>query len=696
MASQATTVPLLTRASRNTDIILAVGVISIIMVLILPVPPLALDLLLSFSIAVAILILFVALFTSHPLDFSAFPTVLLIATLFRLSLNVASTRLILGNGNQGLGAAGTVIQAFGGFVVGGNFVVGLIIFLILVLINFVVITKGAGRIAEVAARFTLDAMPGKQMAIDADLNAGIIDDKEAKRRRARIQQEADFYGAMDGASKFVRGDAIAGLIITAVNIVGGLVIGVFQFGMDIRTALNTYTVLTVGDGLVAQMPALVVSVAAGIAVTKASVDEALSENLKKQLLGNNRALLVAAAVLFGVALIPGMPHFPLITVAVLLAGLAWVMEQNRKRVALATAEAEAQSARKEAEQAPEDIESLLPIDRLGFELGYGLIPLVDAEQDGELLERIKSIRRQIAMDMGFIVPPIHIKDNLELPPGGYSIIINGVEVGRGEVMTEHLLAMKTGDVEEEITGIDTIEPAFGLPAIWINPEDQERAQFAGYTVVDLPTVLATHLIEVIKRHAPEFLGRQETQRLIDNFAKTEAKVVEELIPNVLTLGVVQKVLQNLLRERVSIRDLHTIMETLADMGPVTKDPELLTEYVRQSMARTITRQYQTRDGTLPLISLAQNLEDQLANAIQTTQQGTYLGLDPEMAQNIIQNIEGQLERFSVLNYQPILLCSPLIRPHVKKLTERFIPNLVVLSHNEISNDVRIESLGLVG
>jgi flagellar biosynthesis protein FlhA len=696
MATQATAAPLLSRPSRNSDIYLAVGVIGIILVLILPVPPLALDLLLSLSIAVSILILFVSLFTVHPLDFSAFPTVLLISTLFRLALNVASTRLILGNANQGLSAAGNVIKAFGGFVVGGNFFVGLIIFLILVLINFVVITKGAGRIAEVAARFTLDAMPGKQMAIDADLNAGIIEEKEAKRRRARIQQEADFYGSMDGASKFVRGDAIAGLIITAVNIVGGLLIGVLQYGMDLRSALNTFTVLTVGDGLVAQMPALIVSVAAGIAVTKASVEEALSENLKKQVLGNHRALLTAGAMLFGISIIPGMPTFPLMTVAALMGGLGWLMRQNRKLASAHEAAAIADSARQEAEAAPEDIESLLPIDRLGFELGYGLIPLVDAAQDGELLERIKSIRRQVAMDMGFIVPPIHIKDNLELPPGGYSIIINGVEVGRGEAMADHLLAMKTGDVEEEITGTDTIEPAFGLPALWIPPEDQERAQFAGYTVVDVPTVLATHLVEVIKRHAPEFLGRQETQRLMDNFAKTEAKVVEELIPGVLTLGVVQKVLQNLLRERVSVRDLHTIMETLADMGPVTKDPDLLTEYVRQSMARTITRQYQTPDGTLPLVSLAQTLEDQLANAIQTTQQGTYLGLDPEMAQTIIQNIEGQLERFSVLNYQPILLCSPLIRPHVKKLTERFIPSLVVLSHNEISNDVRIESLGLVG
>ncbi|MCH7479619.1 MAG: FHIPEP family type III secretion protein, partial [SAR324 cluster bacterium] len=377
--------------------------------------------------------------------------------------------------------------------------------------------------------------------------------------------------------------------------------------------------------------------------------------------------------------------------------LAYYLYRSTQRASEQKVELAALEMAREAEEAPEDIEALLPIDRLGFELGYGLIPLVDAEQDGELLDRIKSIRRQIAMDLGFIVPPIHIKDNLELAPGGYSIIIKGVEVGRGEVMLDHLLAMKTGDVDEDITGIDTIEPAFGLPALWVQPELQERAQFAGYTVVDLPTVLATHLIEVIKRHAPEFLGRQETQRLVDNFAKNEPKVVEELIPNVLSLGVVQKSLQNLLRERVSIRDLHTVLETLADMGGLTKDPDLLTEYVRQNMARTITRQYQTPDGTLPLISLSQEWEDQMANAIQTTPQGSsYLALDPEMAQTVIQSVEAQLERFSVLNYQPILLCSPLIRPHLKKLTERFTPNLVVLSHNEISHDVRIESLGMVG
>ncbi len=699
MAQDATSAPSamfsLKALSRNTDLGLALGVVGIIMVLVLPLAPVMLDLLLALSIAMSILILFVSLFTAKPLDFSSFPSVLLISTLFRLSLNVASTRLILGNGHEGLGAAGAVIRSFGDFVVGGNYVVGVIIFLILVLINFVVITKGAGRIAEVAARFTLDAMPGKQLAIDADLNAGVINEIDAKARREQVQHEADFYGAMDGASKFVRGDAIAGLLITGVNIVGGLIIGVFQFNMSLDNALGTYTILTVGDGLVSQMPALIVSVAAGLAVTKASVEHGLSENLRHQLLGNVRALGIASGVLSGFAIIPGMPTFPLLSVGIGTGALAWTLHKTKLRADAEQAEFEKQEEESAAEDDGEDVEGLLAMDRLGLELGYGLIPLVDAEQDGELLERIKSIRRQIALESGFIVPPIHIKDNLELASGNYSIIINGVEVGTGDLMVDNLLAMKTGEIIDEINGVSAIEPAFGLPALWIDPTDQERAQLGGYTVVDLPTVLATHLVEIIKRHAPDFLGRQETQKLLDNFAKNEPKVVEELIPNVLSLGVVQKVLQNLLAERVSARDLHTILETLADMGPLTKDPDLLTEHVRQRLARTITRQHQNGDGALLLISLSQEMEDRLASAIKSSSQGTYLGLDPDTTQQLVQNLEAQMERFAESGAQPILLCSPLVRMHVKRLIERFLPNLVVLSHHEISNDVRIESLGMV-
>ncbi|MDH4121605.1 MAG: flagellar biosynthesis protein FlhA [Deltaproteobacteria bacterium] len=700
MATQATKAPPAgggtPSVGRSSDLVVAFGVIAIIAMLVLPLPTLLLDLLLALNIGISILILFVSLFTVQALDFSSFPVVLLITTLFRLSLNVASTRLILGNGAHGKDAAGQLIRAFGDFVVGGNYIVGIIIFLILVIINFVVITKGAGRIAEVGARFTLDAMPGKQMAIDADLNAGIINDKEAKARRLKIQQEADFYGAMDGASKFVRGDAIAGLIITGVNLVGGLIIGVAQHNMDLSAAVQTYTILTVGDGLVSQLPALVISVAAGIAVSKSALESSIGEGLKKEIITNSRAMGMVSGVLLFFAVIPGIPTLPMLVMSVLSGTMAYLQYTNEERMALAEAQTALADTQKMAEEAPEDIETMLPIDRLGLELGYGLIPLVDKDQDGELLDRIKSIRRQVALDMGFIVPPIHIKDNLELPPGGYSVTIKGVEVGRGELLTDHLLAMKTGNVEENIAGIETIEPAFGLPAIWVAPDDQEKAQFSGYTVVDIPTVLATHITEVIKRHSPEFLGRQETQKLMDNFAKTEPKVVEELIPNVLSLGGIQKVLQNLLRERVSIRDMHTVLESLADYATMTKDPEVLTEYVRQAMARTITRQYQTPDGLLPLVALTQEMEDQLAEAIHTTPQGSYLGLDPSIAQNIIKSIEGQMDRFTAFNYQPILLCSPVIRPHVKRLTERFIPNLVVLSHNEISADVRIESLGVVG
>ncbi|MGK5092614.1 flagellar biosynthesis protein FlhA [Deltaproteobacteria bacterium TL4] len=693
MAAQST-LPL-EKPKISSDLLLAGGVISILMIMVIPLPEIMLDMLLALSITIGVLILFVALFSEKALDFSSFPTVLLISTLFRLSLNVASTRLILLKGNQGTDAAGSIIKSFGEFVIGGNQIVGIILFLILVLINFIVITKGAGRIAEVAARFTLDAMPGKQMAIDADLNAGLIDEIQAKRRREIVQRESDFYGAMDGASKFVRGDAIASLIISSINIIGGLLIGIIQFSMSAGDAFETYAILTIGDGLVSQIPALIISVAAGITVTKASAENKLSYDLRAQIFSNVQALYVASIVLLVFSVIPGMPFIPFVMLAILTSSVAYFANNTQKQAAQQKLVASELEIQQQMDEEPEDIESLLPVDILGLELGYGLIPLVDEEQDGELLKRIKAIRRQIAMDFGFIVPPLHIKDNLELAPGEYSITIKGIEVARSELMVGHFLAMKTGDVDEEISGIDTVEPAFGLPALWIGAEDEERAQFAGYTVVDIPTVLATHITEVIKNQGYEFIGRQEVQRLLDNFAKSEPKVVEELVPNLLSLGGVQKILQNLLREHISIRDLHSILETMADMSTMTKDPDLLTEYVRQSMARTITRHYQTPEGVLPLITMSQDIENQIASAIQDTGHGTYLGLEPDTAQAVINGIEAQIELFTVQNFQPILLCSPLIRPHMKKLTERFIPNLVVLSHNEVSPDVRIECLGVV-
>ena len=465
--------------------------------------------------------------------------------------------------------------------------------------------------------------------------------------------------------------------------------------MSAGDAFDSYATLTIGDGLVSQIPALIISVAAGIAVTKASSESKLSIDLQNQIFSNVQALYVVAAVLFAFALIPGLPVVPFMLLAIVTFFLAQASKRSNERFATEEQEAEQLRIQQEISEEPEDIASLLPIDILGLELGYGLIPLVDEEQDGELLKRIKAIRRQIAMDYGYIVPPLHIKDNLELSPGEYSITIKGIEVARSEMMVGHFLAMKTGDVDEEIPGVDTVEPAFGLPAVWIAAEDEERAQFSGYTVVDLPTVLATHITEILKNHAFEFIGRQEAQKLLDSHSQTEPKVVEELVPNVVTLGIVQKVLQNLLKEQVSIRDLHTILETLADVGNLTKDADLLTEHVRQALSRQITRQYQTPDGLLPLITMNQELENQVAGAIQDSGQGAYLGLNPNVAQAIINGLDEKMEQFSFNNYQPLLLCSPLIRPHMKKLVERFIPNLVILSHNEVAQDVRIEALGVV-
>ncbi|HUU50590.1 MAG TPA: flagellar biosynthesis protein FlhA [Nitrospinota bacterium] len=678
--------------TKHSDAAVALGVIAILIIMIIPLPTIALDILLSFSITLSLMIILVAMYTYHPLEFSVFPSLLLITTLYRLALNIASTRLILLHGNEGTDAAGNVIQSFGTFVVGGNYVVGSIVFLILVIINFVVITKGSGRIAEVAARFTLDAMPGKQMSIDADLNAGLIGEEEAREKRRKIEKQADFYGAMDGASKFVRGDAIAGIIITFINILGGLIIGSLQQGMSLGDAAQTYTLLTVGDGLVTQIPALVISTAAGIVVTRVESQSNLGKEITRQIFLKPTPVIIASAILFFFGLIPGLPKFPFITLSVITGAIAYFTLKSEKIEIKKEKEKQSKIGRSKIK---EKVETLLPLDVLGLEVGYNLIPLVDVDQKGDLLERIKSIRRHFALEMGIIVPPLHIRDNLQLKPNEYSVLMKGVEVAKAELMKDLYLAMNPGTVEKEIKGIATKEPAFGLPAVWITEADKERSQLAGYTVVDSSTVMATHISEVIKTHAHELLGRQEVQSLLDNFSLSHSKVVEELIPNLLTLGQVQKVLQNLLKEDVSIRDLLTILETLADYAPINKDSIVLTEYVRQALSRSITKQYISGEGDLPVITLDNKTEELVFNSIQRTEQGTYLAMEPTTAQNLITKINQSLEKLVSTNYHPILLTSPSIRYHLKRFIERFIPHLVILSHNEVAHNTNIRGLEVV-
>jgi flagellar biosynthesis protein FlhA len=569
-------------------------------------------------------------------------------------------------------------------------VVGIVLFLILVLINFMVITKGAGRVAEVAARFTLDAMPGKQMAIDADLNAGLISDQEARTRRKEIAQEADFYGAMDGASKFVRGDAIAGIIITLINIGAGFVIGVLQKGMPVVDAAQTYTILTVGDGLVGQVPALIISTAAGILVTRTAGSGDLGSELKGQFTIHPRALWVVAGILLVFALIPGLPHIPFLLMSAGLGAVAWQVQKGRQRQEAEAAEPElAPPAARE-----ENYEQMLGIDLLELEVGYGLIPLVDAGQDGELLPRIRSIRKQFALEMGFIVPPVHIKDNLQLKPNEYAILLKGTRIAGGEILPGHCLAMNSGTSTETLKGVATTEPAFGLPATWISEDKKERALVAGYTVVDCTTVVATHISEIIKKYAFELIGRQEAQNLLDNVSKSYPKLVEELIPNLLSLGTVMRVLQNLLREHVSIRDIRTILETLADWAPTTRDPELLTEFVRQSLARSISLPYAQDGQVLPVLTLDRELESTVQDSLHRSGEGSYLALDPTIAQAMFGSLTEGMQKFNG-GTSPVLLCAPTIRPHVKKLTERYLPSLVVLSHNEIAANLKVRSLGTV-
>jgi flagellar biosynthesis protein FlhA len=569
-----------TGTSAVSEMMTIVGVVTVLVVMIIPLPPWLLDFLLALNITLSITILLIAMYTVKSLDFSIFPSLLLVTTLFRLSLNVASTRLILLHGNEGASAAGKVIMSFGSFVVGGNYVVGLIVFIILVIVNFVVITKGATRIAEVAARFTLDAMPGKQMSIDADLNAGLIDEDEAKIRRNMIRREAEFNGAMDGAAKFVRGDAIAGIIITIINIIGGFIIGVVQNKMSAINAAQNYTLLTIGDGLVSQIPALTISTAAGIIVSRTASEETMGREFAAQFFEYPKAIYLAVITIFFFGLIPGLPHIPFIILSIIIGGSVYLM--SKKKEAIRKKEIEI-GKKEKVEVGPEPVEHLLLVDPLELEVGYGLIPLVDREQGGEFLDRVRSIRRQFALEMGLVIPPIHIRDNLQLNSSEYNILLKGIKIASAELMVNHLLAMDSGEANKKIEGIETKEPAFNLPAFWIPESKKEEAKFAGYTVVDNVTIMTTHLTEVLRKYGPELLGRQEVQTLIDNLSKSYPKAVEELIPNLLTLGTVQKVLQNLLQEQISIRDMLTIVETLADYAHLTKDPDVLTEYVRHKL-----------------------------------------------------------------------------------------------------------------
>jgi len=672
----------------RTDVAIGLVVLGILAVMLIPLPPLLLDMLLTASIALSLLTLLISMYVPRPLDFSVFPSALLLLTLFRLSLNVATTRVILLHGNEGPGAAGQIIHAFGRFVVGGSYVVGAVVFLILMVIQFVVITKGAGRIAEVAARFTLDAMPGKQLSVDAELNAGLLTEADARARRHEIAREADFYGAMDGASKFVRGEAIAGILITAINIVGGLIIGVVQLKMDLAEAVITYTVLTIGDGLVTQIPALIVSTAAGIVVSRAPSETDLAAAISSQFAGHHRALAITAGVLLVLGLVPGLPKAPFLVMAAMLGSVAY--RGLRKPSPGRGPERPAETA----PPRPEKVESLLALDPIELEVGYSLIPLVDATQGGDLLDRIRLVRRQFATDLGFVVPPVRIRDNLQLKPGSYAIKIRGLPVATGEILTGHLLAMNPGTAAEAVPGVPTTEPTFGLPAQWIAPEDRERAQLLGYTVVDPSSVMATHLSETIRRHARDLLGRQEVQALLDHLKPTHPSVVEAVVPQLLPLGTVQKVLQSLLAEGVSIRDLATILEVLADTAPTTKDPILLTEHARQALARAICRGLCSGDGVLKVFTLSPALEQLMADALAEGDQGRYLALEPRIAQRVIEALAAAVGK-TPPEGTPVILCAPAIRPHLRRLTERYLPHLAVLSYNEIGPEVTLKAVAMV-
>ena len=679
-----------TGALGNQDVLLAVCVILILGVLVIPIPTWLLDILLTVNISLSVVVLMATLYLQRPVEFAVFPSLLLMLTLFRLSLNVATTRLVLSQAN-----AGSVVDAFGGFVTSGSYVVGTVIFAILVIIQFVVITRGATRISEVAARFTLDAMPGKQMGVDADLNAGLITEEQARARRRGIEREADFYGAMDGATKFVRGDAIAGLIITIVNIVGGLIIGVAMHGMGIMDALQIYTRLTIGDGLVTQIPALIVSTGAGMLVTRTASEDNLGADLTRQLTRYPRALGISAALLALFAIVPGMPTIPFLMVAAVLGVAAAQSGQTQQREQDADIARERAKVESETKAEPTRTEDLLNVDTLKIELGYGLIGLADGKQGGDLLQRVQIIRQQMATKMGFIVPVVRIVDNMRLRPNEYRVKLRESEIARYELIPDHYLAMNTGLVEEEISGIPTKEPAFGLSAIWVPQSQRDRAERLGYTIVEPTAVLATHLTELLMMYAPEIVSRQDTQNLIEHVKQSAKTVVEELIPNALTVGEVQKVLQALLRERVSVRNLEIILQTLADYAPRTRDTEVLTEYVRHALARQICASYADEDSQLRVVTLSPELERELLDAIRQADAGEYVPIDPRRAEDVAKATVQAVQPLVLSGQEPVVLTSAQVRRYFRRIVERHMPKLVVLSYNEVDPAIRLESEGQV-
>ena len=674
---------------KKADIGVALYVLAAFIMLIVPIPALLLDILLAVNMAVAFTILFRSMFAKEVLEMSYFPTILLFTTIFRIALNVSSTRLILTTGSPG-----NVVETFGNFVGGGDLIMGAIVFIILIIIQFMVINKGSERVAEVTARFTLDAMPGKQMAIDADLNTGAITDAEAKKRREKIQQESSFFGSMDGAVKYVKGDATAGLIITAVNIVGGIAMGMTREGMEIADALSKYTILTIGDGLVSQIPSLLISLSTGILVTKGSKEADFGTLLVSQLFGMPKVLYLVGAIICFLGLVT-----PLNVLLFVTLGLCFILVARNIEAEIETAkiESEVDSEEAEAEEIrhPENVTSLLQVDPIELEFGYGIIPLADVNLGGDLLDRVVMIRRQIALELGTVVPIIRLRDNIQLNPNQYIIKIKGIQVSEGEILFDHYMAMNPGYVEEEITGIPTFEPSFHLPAIWITEGQRERAESLGYTVVDPPSIIATHLTEIIRQHIAELLTRQDVQNLTNNLKETNPSIVEELVPKLMGLGEVQKVLQNLLQEGISIRDLLTIFETLADYASTTRDTDILTEYVRQSLKRAICAKFFPANETTSVVTLDPKVEQEIMSNVKQTEQGAYLTLDPEKTKAIIESVRTEVGKLESLGRAPIIITSPIVRMYFKRLTEDYFKDLIVISYNEVEPNVELQSVGMV-